>query len=65
MIFKTRHIGSQGGRAAKIIEMKVETIGGSVECDVTDLKGRVDPGFIERLREIADELEHHNKLTEE
>jgi len=44
----------------KIIELTVDSSEYLLTKEITKLDGTVDQDFINRLREIADELEDHN-----
>lgn len=59
-----RHIGSYGGRQAKIIELTISDSGSTITTDVTGLNNKVDESLINSLREIADQLEEQNILVE-
>jgi hypothetical protein len=52
-----------GGRNC-ILELTVETNNATLTEDVTNLFYLVDVDLINNLREIADELEEHNKEIE-
>ena len=54
MEISIRKIGS------KIIELTVDSDENLLTKEITKLDGTVDQDFINRLREIADELEDHN-----
>ena len=64
MKITTKHIGSYGGRPAKMIEITVEVNGSKLTEDITDLNHKVDEQFIEDLLTLADELKEHNRLLE-
>ena len=55
MKITSRFIGST------IIEVTVTTTETSLTVDVTDLNGFVEQDFIDSLKELAEELEIHNK----
>lgn len=48
-----------------ILQLKVETHDCILETDVTNLHSYVDEELINSLREIADQLEEHNKKQKE
>ena len=48
-----------------ILQLKVETHDCILETDVTNLHFYVDEELINSLREIADQLEEHNKKQKE
>lgn len=59
------HIGSKGGGPASIVEMTITGLAGEITEDISNMYSYVNIEIIENLREIADELEEHNKkLTE-
>ena len=65
MEFTTKHIGAYSGRPAKIIELTINAFGTTLTQDITDLKSKVDENLILSLRQLADELEDHNKAVNE
>jgi len=65
MELSLKHYGNGGGRPSNIIELKVISNNTIIEEDITDRNSKVDENFIMVLREIADELEEHNKLLAE
>jgi len=66
MEISIRHIGHSPVKASNIIEMTVTDWGGNATIteSITNLKGNVDENLIMALREIADELENQNRLTD-
>lgn len=58
MKIRTRCIGKN------IIEMTVESQYTAVVEDITDLKGKVNPQFIQDLEDIIFELKTHNEKFE-
>jgi len=61
MNIRTKHYGTHGfTMPSAIIEIIIEGYNSSITEDITDLKGKVDDGFISQLRNIADELEDQN-----
>jgi hypothetical protein len=65
MRLSIKHIGSYGGNAAKLVELTIDLFNGTYTEDVTNLHGFVDEELISNLREIADELEEHNRKKNE
>lgn len=61
MEFKTRQIGSYGGRAASSIELTVSTNEYIITEDITGLNGGVDESFIQSLKDLVWELEEQNE----
>ena len=43
-----------------MLELTIELNGSRLIEEITKLDGTVDQGFINQLREVADELEEHN-----
>lgn len=56
----TRHIGSYGGGPATIIQLTIEGNSSVIIEDITGLHCEVEEGFIQDLRDLADELEGQN-----
>ena len=54
MNISIREIGST------MLELTIELNGSRLIEEITKLDGTVDQGFINQLREVADELEEHN-----
>jgi hypothetical protein len=54
-----------GGNPAKIIEFCIESNTTTIKEDITNMDSKIDPEFINNLREIADDLELQNKLIDE
>lgn len=44
-----------------ILQLKIETHNTIIEEDITNLHSYINEEFINSLREIADQLEEHNK----
>lgn len=62
MNIEAKHIGSYGGKAATIIELTVNSGDYSFTESITDLMThKVDKKIIKSLRDLADELQEHNK----
>ena len=65
MTVEWKHIGSHGGSAASLIEVKVSDWNGnaSISEDVTNIQGFVEIELIHNLRQLADDLEEQNRLV--
>lgn len=48
-----------------ILQLKIETHNALIEEDVTNLHSYVNEELINSLREVADQLEEHNKKQKE
>ena len=65
MDFETRHLGSYGGRPARVIELTITDGNTTVVTNVTDLNEKVDENLIQRFRDLADEFEEQNRKVDE
>jgi hypothetical protein len=65
MEIKTNHIGSYNGNPANSIDLTIIIENATItECITSFRTDLVDKDIIVNLREIADELEGHNKAIE-
>jgi len=61
----TKHFGAKGGSPASIIEVTIEGWSSTITEDVTDINGNVDVNFIDRLKDLVQELEDQNEKIQE